>query len=151
VDERRGAFGGVQVGSDTRALLGRFGPPAGGSPSGDEDGGPSREFSVEATPAIVGGSAAPLKFFQYPDGTFYAEGGRVTGFSAKGEDAETLRGVGVGDSLDLVPKRYPGMTCDQSETEFESFPYCSGNVSGYFVWFGEDPIKSITLQLPETQ
>ena len=44
-------------------------------------------------------------------------------------------------------KRFPGFRCGirNQNTEYVEYPYCTGRVGGHFVWFGEDPIASVTI------
>jgi hypothetical protein len=64
-----------------------------------------------------------------------------------GDGAETQDGVGVGDSLAAARRRYRGLRCAvrNDGTEHPSYPYCTARIGGLYVWFGQDPIKSISL------
>lgn len=53
----------------------------------------------------------------------------------------------VGDSLAEASRAY-ALHCGQTSgaPEYREWPYCVGELSsGRFVWFGEDPIRSITV------
>jgi hypothetical protein len=60
---------------------------------------------------------------------------------------KTTNGIALGDPLDRARERYPGLKCAvRNRTgEHPSYPYCRGRVDGHWVWFGHDPIHSITL------
>ena len=54
----------------------------------------------------------------------------------------------IGDSLDEVRERYPGLRCGirNEGTEYVEYPYCTGKLGpGRYIWFGENPVKSITM------
>lgn len=48
----------------------------------------------------------------------------------------------------MVKERYPGARCGvrNEDTEYVAYPYCLVfPARGRAVWFGEDPIRSITV------
>jgi hypothetical protein len=61
--------------------------------------------------------------------------------------ARTSRGVAVGDDLDAARERYEDLRCDvrNRNSEYGSYPFCEGRVGDTYVWFGQDPIRSISL------
>lgn len=62
--------------------------------------------------------------------------------------ARTRRGVGIGDPLERAQTRYRGIRCGirNRDTEYPEYPYCTMRFhSGVSIWFGQDPIRSITL------
>jgi hypothetical protein len=64
--------------------------------------------------------------------------------------ARTRQGVAVGDRLDEVKRAYSGLRCGEANRggDYIQFPYCTGQVaSRRFIWFGGDPIESITLSI----
>jgi hypothetical protein len=64
--------------------------------------------------------------------------------------AET-EGVGVGDNLGLAEDRFPSLDCGVARAdEYRTFPYCGGRVGPRrWIWFGQDPIRSIVLTSSE--
>jgi hypothetical protein len=64
------------------------------------------------------------------------------------EGAHTREGVRIGDDLDAVKEAYDGADCGirNEGTEYVEYPYCRVRVRpGRVVWFGQDPIRSITI------
>lgn len=62
--------------------------------------------------------------------------------------ARTRAGVGIGDRLDAARGAYPDMRCDvqNRNSECVAYPYCTTKLKdGLYIWFGQDPIRSITL------
>ena len=62
--------------------------------------------------------------------------------------ARTLAGVGLGDPLEAARGAYPDMRCDvqNRNSEYVAYPYCTTKLeNGFYIWFGQDPIRSITL------
>ncbi len=62
--------------------------------------------------------------------------------------ARTRAGVGIGDRLDAVRSAYPHVRCDvrNRNSEYVPYPYCTTKLEdGPYIWFGQDPIRSITL------
>jgi hypothetical protein len=61
--------------------------------------------------------------------------------------AQTTRGIEVGDDLETVPREYEDFRCGvrNRTSEYPSYPYCTGRVGDTYIWFGQDPIRSITV------
>lgn len=62
--------------------------------------------------------------------------------------ARTLAGIGLGDSLRKARAGYPRVSCDvrNQDSEYEPYPYCTARLKrGLYIWFGQDPIRSITI------
>lgn len=62
--------------------------------------------------------------------------------------ARTRAGVGIGERLDAAASAYPNMRCDvrNRNSEYVAYPYCTTKLEdGPYIWFGRDPIRSITL------
>jgi hypothetical protein len=66
--------------------------------------------------------------------------------------ARTRAGVGVGDDLELARERYEHVNCGEAVAgealfggESPTYPWCQALVGSVGVFFGEDPIESITL------
>ena len=60
--------------------------------------------------------------------------------------ARTGSGVGVGDELALVRSRYRSVSCGEFDNgEGHTYPWCRALVGDVRVFFGDDPVASITL------
>lgn len=152
VDERRGSFRGVALGDPPRSVQQALGRAVVGGvydpvvPTGLPDDAPLT-FGSAAPPSR--GRASAVRVFRYRDVSFAAtpqDGVFEILISAQG--ATTSRGVAIGDPLADARREHRGLACGTKHagTEYESFRYCSGRVGdGTFVWFGGDPITSITL------
>ena len=85
---------------------------------------------------------------RYPTITFSTCRGQVHDFGVTSEGATTRGGVAIGDDLDAAKDAYPKLRCGVANegTEYEEYPYCTGRVAPQrFIWFGDDPIQTITL------
>ena len=84
---------------------------------------------------------------RYPHLSVMLDSGRVTVIMTAEKGAQTNAGVAIGDSLGEARSAYPGLTCGNRPLgEGGSFPYCGGRLApNRWIWFGEDPIASITL------
>jgi hypothetical protein len=62
--------------------------------------------------------------------------------------ARTQTGVQIGDPLERADVAYPKLRCGpvNKDTDYEEYPACTGKLGrDRFIWFGGDPIKSITM------
>jgi hypothetical protein len=61
--------------------------------------------------------------------------------------ARTTEGIAVGDALDAARTRYDDLRCAarNRDSEYASYPYCTGRVGDNYLWFGQDPIRSISV------
>jgi hypothetical protein len=153
VDERGGSLHGVRFGDGEPAVRERLGPPSddaqGVFPEGRDYTGPPAipsPRSDQRPPRMP----TPL---HYGD-TAYLVSPTVGVFSMSTLEsgARTRAGVGIGDDLDRVRARYDGAHCSESVAgepvfggETPMYPWCRVIVAGTRVFFGEDPIQSITL------
>jgi hypothetical protein len=158
IAENAGAIGAVRIGSSkamVRRVFGSYGahPTAyPGEPSdvaGDETtGGP---WSVVTGPHHLGpgGLRGEQVTLRYPGVAFFVHDDRVFGFLASARGAHTSRGVKIGDRLARVREAYPRFHCEpasRGETTATQAASCSGTVAGgRLLYFGEDPIRSITV------
>ena len=77
--------------------------------------------------------------------------GRVYAFIVTDAGATTMRGVSIGDRMDVARSKYRLECRDVAGGESllgreESYPSCGARLSsGIRIWFGRDPIRSITL------
>ena len=147
IDEQLGAYRGVGFGTTERRVIRVFGQPdrspgfapAGASPS--EVGVPGR------IPA-----SGPPRLLKYNGvGFLGAPGGRIYAIIVTQRGATTTRGVAIGDSLDVARSRYRLRCADVAGGESllgaqEYYPSCEARLrNGVRIWFGQDPIRSITL------
>jgi hypothetical protein len=60
----------------------------------------------------------------------------------------TRKGVGVGSTLADVRRAYPRLRCDTANegTEYATTDFCAGRIARRrYIWFGNDPVSSITV------
>jgi hypothetical protein len=80
-------------------------------------------------------------------------GGKVFAFFVTARDAQTTKGVGIGDGLDLVAETYSGTRCDKAtdEQDLPLYRYCTVALARErHIYFGEDPIGSIVMATTPT-
>ena len=145
IDEQTGAYRGVRFGTSERGVIRTLGEPdrsPGFAPAGQNP-------SQIGVPASIPGPGGLLKyegvgFLATPDGGVYA-------LIVTRAGATTMRGVSIGDSLDVARKKYR-LDCQKvagGESLLgghENYPSCHARVGrGTDIWFGRDPIRSITL------
>lgn len=55
--------------------------------------------------------------------------------------------MAIGDPLARARERYDGVTCDvrNRNSEYVAYPYCRVRIGRHTIWFGRDPIESITI------
>jgi hypothetical protein len=144
IEEGAGAYRGMAIGESREVVmraLGRTRPSTGSiAPLGqdfDEIGGPP----FIATPGVT------HEVLRYADTTVLLTENGVYGYVITADDAETVAGVGIGDNLGVVEDRYQDLECGIARAgEYRTFPYCGGMLgSGRWIWFGQDPIRSIVV------
>ena len=150
VDERRGVLGGVRFGESAREVRARLGEPTddepGVFPAGADFTGPPSIPVPRSDP----GKGAP-ETLHYGD-TAYLVSSTAGVFSmvTLAEGARTRGGVAIGDDLERVRERYKRVECGEAvggEGAFGEAPkyqWCRV-VGDVHVFFGDDPIESITL------
>jgi len=150
VDWRKGRYEGIALRSTTTRVIERLGRPdrrgenEPSSPIGEDYydiGGPTSFRS----PGDAYSTDTKLRFKRR---SFFATNGRIYGWVTTSSRAQTPEGVGVGDSRDLVSKRYPEADCHTANegSEYVTFPLCEVRAcSGRLLAFGGDPIKSVWL------
>jgi hypothetical protein len=88
---------------------------------------------------------------RYDDAAFLVADQGVYALIVGREGAHTLRGVAIGDDLDEAREAYDLRCVDVAGGEslvggVETYPSCSATIGGRIrIWFGRDPIRSITL------
>lgn len=157
LDERAGTYAGVGVGSTLDELQAKLGEPedtrGGYAPAGKL---PSEVGVPIAVPYPRPGprprTIPPV--YRYDELAFLVFEDRVFSFMVTAEEAETTRGVGVGDSLEEARAAFPRVQCGEAIAgeailpfqETPTYPYCRGVLAPKrFIWFGDDPIESITI------
>jgi hypothetical protein len=148
VDELAGTYRGVGIGStrdEAELVLGRLetGPndplaPIGGDPV--DLGFPPAPQDPRPSPGIA--------IWRFDDVAMAAGRGRAWLVAVAAQDAFTRAGVGVGSDLDDVRAAYPAADCDTANegTEYTPFDYCTLRVApGRYLWFGNDPVRSLTM------
>jgi hypothetical protein len=143
VDELGGTYRGVGIGDTTAEVERMFGhqrlsrqaePIAPRKDDFVDIGGPT---------VIAGGCGTNLR---YDHVTFFVCHGRVDGFIVAQNGAHTKRGVAIGDDAEKARVRYPELNCGDSPSEGGSYAYCGGRIAARrWLWFGRDPIRSITV------
>lgn len=146
VDPVAGTLQGVKLGSNENAVVARMGdaPPWNGDQSvapleedWDEIGGPSA-MSITGKPNVL----------RYPHTTVELEDDRVIAITTAEKGATTPAGIGVGDDLGSVRSAYPALRCWDAPYGggHGTYPVCSGRLeSRRWLWFGQDPIRSIAI------
>lgn len=150
VDERRGVLRGVELGASTDDVRARLGEPTDRSqgffPHGRSYTGPP----AIPTPPSDRGAPASL---HYDDTAYLVSPTRgVYSMATLRRGARTRAGVGVGDDLELVRERYDRVDCGRSPAgeailggQTPTYPWCRAIVGDVRVFFGGDPIESVTL------
>jgi hypothetical protein len=147
IDERTGAYRGVRFGTSERDVIRALGKPDRGpgfAPAGEN---PSQVGVPESIPAVGPGGLLKYKgvgFLGTPRGGVYA-------FIVTQAGARTRRGVSIGDGMDVARSKYHLECSEVAGGESlldgqEFYPSCSARLGhGIRIWFGRDPIRSITL------
>lgn len=150
INERLGTYRGVGIGSRRAAAVRRFGKVRvdleGYDPLTPLNEGPKNGIAPSPdTPPDVK-SLALWRFKHVVIAADQRDRPWLIGVTAR--DAWTTRGVGIGSSLEEVQRAYPNASCEtfNEGTEYYAFPYCTARVApGRFIWFGEDPVRGITM------
>jgi hypothetical protein len=147
--DERGSYGGVGVGSseaDVRAAL--------GEPGGGDGYNPLSESDYRGPPHIrVLGGVKPI-LLRYDETAYLlnTRTKRVFSMIVSKPGATTSRGVGVGDPLSGVRRNYENAVCGRAVAgeplfgdEVPTYPWCRIRRGDVEVFFGDDPIQSITV------
>ena len=148
LDEAAGTYRRVRFGDTRERVVAVLGPPGDEpecgpiSPLGDEFadiGGPP----FLPAPSSDLSDLATLRY----EGVSVLIGPRgVYAFLVSEADARTRRGVGIGDTLADARRAYGRVGCETFDNgEGVEYPYCRTTVGGVRLWFGEDPIRSVTV------
>lgn len=137
VDTRRWDFDGVRLGDTASAVRTNLGTPSARDTSGI-DWNPIGASPVDGVNYLPQYQAA----LRYAGVSVVMIGGTATVIFATGGDAQTGKGVGVGDTLALVSRRYPDARCGLSGA---GDPACAVVGDGHQLVFGGDPIQSVAI------
>jgi hypothetical protein len=141
-------FRGVQLGDSRARVIEALGEPRRSSSSVAPLG---KDFEDIGGPPFIATPGSTHETLRYQDASVLLSDGRAYGFVITHDDAETLEGVGVGDNLGVAKDEYQALDCGIARAdEYRTSPYCRGRFgSGRWIWFGEDPIRSIVLTTTE--
>ncbi len=149
IDEHTGSYGGVAFGASVADIRSAFGEPLPGdgyAPDGERFRGPEFIPTPEDRPS------AKLKYEE----TAFLVAASVGMYSlmTTNEGDATRAGVAVGDPLARAKAAYENVRCGESVAgeplfgdELPTYPWCRARVDDVDVFFGDDPIASITLSL----
>jgi hypothetical protein len=153
VDEQAGVLHGVRFGDSEGEVRARLGEETddrdGYFPAGADFTGPVAIPSPESDR----GSRIPPSELHYDDTAYLVSpSAGVFSMATLEEGARTRAGVELGDELELVRERYDLVECGEAVAgeplfggEPPTYPWCRALVGPTRVFFGGDPIESITL------
>lgn len=156
LDEQRGSFRGISLGTAERRVIARFGPDQGEpegpvGPLGDdrfETGSPGNFASGPDAPSPTDRSAS----LRYPGMAFSTDDRAVYVIMSSLPGTRTSKDVGVGDGLAAARRAYPQLRCDEGSDAHgvPVFPYCGARLGPHrYLYFGADPIGTIAIaQVP---
>jgi hypothetical protein len=144
-----GSFRAVRLGAPRVRVIAELGSSTGSRGSSIAPIG--EDFDHIGGPPFIATPGSRHETLRYRDTSVLLADDRVYGFVITDEDAETTAGVGVGDSLEVARDAYPSLDCGIARAgEYRTFPYCGGSLGlGRWIWFGQDPIRSIVLASTE--
>jgi hypothetical protein len=162
IDVIRGTYHGVGIGDDPAAVRRVFGPRLFARMDKEPYIPTNANFAEVGGPAVLNHPCKPprqlrggrprLTVLRYEEVSFLFCDGRAFALMVIARDASTWRGLRIGDDLDKALTLYAGLTCaDAPSGDFGEYPYCAGSIASprsappLHVWFGEDPIASITI------
>jgi hypothetical protein len=152
VDERAGVLRGVRFGDTSAEVRRRLGRPSddedGFFPAGTDFTGPP---NVPLPPSDRG-TRVPPEMLHFRDTAYLVSPtAGVFAMATLAEGALTRAGAGAGDDLERVREAYEGVECGEAiggESPFgepPTYPWCRTRVGRTRVFFGGDPVESITL------
>jgi hypothetical protein len=149
IDERVGEYRSVRFGSSEREVIRVFGEPnreSGFAPVGRSPA----EIGVPQSIKTPGGPPLLLKYEHVA--FLITPGTGVYAMIVTEAGTTTTRGVAIGDKMEDARRRYSLRCLDVAGGESlldgqEFYSSCGANIGRARIWFGRDPIKSITLVL----
>jgi hypothetical protein len=153
IDEVRGTYRGVGIGDSAAEVRRVFGPreDAGDGPFTPLGAGSFAEVGGAmfiASPGMIPHTPRDPELLRYRDVSFLLLDERVFALMITANGAATQEGLAIGHDLDGAGERYDALNCKDAEIgDFgETFPFCAGRVAPQrHIWFGQDPIRSITI------
>jgi hypothetical protein len=141
IDVNAGVVAGVRIGDTAGQIEAKLGRATYGS-----EFAPRQRQPFTGPIAIPAPDSIQAAVAQYQRHAFLI--GSIGAYSLKtvAAGATTQRGVGIGEPLSAVRKAYPGTRCGRYHPgEGTAFRWCSARVGLNSVFFGGDPIVSITV------
>jgi hypothetical protein len=139
IDLDVGAFQGVFLGEPARAARRAL--------SGSVEGSGLRPLDAPSAPLGIFYSPGDATSIRTRGLSLLAEHGHVVTLFITHARAETVAGVGIGDTLGFARARLSGLVCQRSG---EDVPTCGGRAAHATVLFVGDPIETITLSSIDT-
>jgi hypothetical protein len=145
VDPVAGVADSVRLGDTRAGAVAKLGP----APpwNGDQSVEPLEEDWDEIGAPSTMSLSRPY-VLRYPHTTVELDDGRVVAIVTAERNARTPVGVRVGDALEEARRAYPALRCWDAPAGGGqgTYPVCSGRLRpGRWLWFGEDPIRSISI------
>jgi hypothetical protein len=150
IDEQEGSYGGVGLGSTEADVRAAFGEP------GEGDGFfPLDQESPRGPPWIPAPGGTRPTVLRYEEAAFLVSPSvGVYSLMVTLQGATTAAGVEIGDRLDAARQSYQSVKCGEAIAgeplfggETPTYPWCRARVGRIDVFFGGDPIESVTLTL----
>jgi hypothetical protein len=137
-----GAFRGVHLGELTAGVVRTLGQPMGY--------GTSASTTQPPVGAELPSGPAGAVSLSYTDLGVYTRDDRVVWIIVTSPDAQTRRGIGVGNSLALARRAYPLLRCDQHDSSTDEGPtgppICRERIrQGLNIELIDDPVVTIVL------
>ena len=157
IDENEGTYRGVGIGDSPETVRGVFGAKpfaARNEPlwplsaeSWKELGGPNMLDPPCKRTSGRGDWPPRLRVLRYLKASFAFCDGRVFAVVVAEKGARTQAGLAVGDELGAARMLYPRVHCGRASAgDTAGYPYCVGGLHPRRrLWFGQDPIASITI------
>jgi hypothetical protein len=143
--EYEGSYRGVPLGATRHQAVGVLGSTPRWH-TNDSIAPRDDDWADIGAPGTIASSGKP-DALRYDHLSVMLDDGRVTAIVTAEDGAETTAGVALGDPLRKARKAYPDLTCgDRPFGDSGTFPYCGGRLTPTrWIWFGRDPIASITI------
>jgi hypothetical protein len=150
VDDKGGAYRGVRMGDSPERVRRILGEPSNGPGFAPADTSPAEIGVPQSIPGP--GTGLPPDLLKYENVAFVVGPSGVYAFIVTEDGAATTRGVAIGDGIDTARTAYRVRCIDVAGGESllgggqEFYPSCGATLKSRLrVWFGRDPIRSITL------